>query len=86
MEDISTKDLDDAVKSLLNQTLGYNRSNPARAAENNLLSMPRYEAFRNVDHLSETATELYKAAGRSTLGTMTVPWLDTRANICVMKA
>ncbi|EHK20258.1 uncharacterized protein TRIVIDRAFT_48665 [Trichoderma virens Gv29-8] len=73
VEDISTKDLDDAAKGLLNQTLEYNRSNPAKA-EYTSLSMPRYEAFRNVDHLSEIATELYKAAGRSAIGTMTVPW------------
>lgn len=72
LEDISTKDIDDAAKNLLNQTLEYNRFNPAKS-ENTLLSMPRYEAFRNVDHLSETATELYRAAGKSTLMTMTAP-------------
>ncbi|KAL7949836.1 hypothetical protein V8C42DRAFT_308722 [Trichoderma barbatum] len=63
VEDISTKDLDDAVKSLLNQTLDYNRTSLANAAESTSLPMPRYEAFRNVDRLSEAATELYKAAG-----------------------
>lgn len=73
LEDISTKDIDDAAKYLLNQTLEYNRFNPAKS-ENTLPSMPRYEAFRNVDHLSETATELYRAAGKSTLRTMTAPW------------
>ncbi|KAL7915617.1 hypothetical protein GGI35DRAFT_430280 [Trichoderma velutinum] len=62
VEDISVKDMEDAAKRLLNQTLEYNRFNPAKV-ENTLLSMPRYEAFRSVDHLSETAAELYRAAG-----------------------
>ncbi|KAL7933808.1 hypothetical protein V8C35DRAFT_303959 [Trichoderma chlorosporum] len=62
VEDVSTKDLDAAAKSLLNRTLQYNPSNQAKA-DNTTLSMPRYEAFRNADHLSEIAKELYKAAG-----------------------
>ncbi|KAH6607866.1 eukaryotic translation initiation factor 5a [Trichoderma cornu-damae] len=67
-EDIpTTKDLDEAVKSLLSQTLKYGKSDAIKTDESTSLSVPRYEAFRNVDHLPEMASELYKAAGRSTL-------------------
>ncbi|KAL6858485.1 hypothetical protein J3F83DRAFT_750966 [Trichoderma novae-zelandiae] len=62
-EDVSAKDLDDAVKNLVSLTLDYNRPSAAEEAEFTPTSMPRYEAFRKVEHLSETATELYKAAG-----------------------
>lgn len=85
LEDISTKDIEDAAKNLLNQTLEYNRFNPVKS-ETTLPSMPKYEAFRNIDHLSEAATELYRAAGKSTLSRMIARWCRKRANVCVMKA
>lgn len=69
IQDVSAKGLDDAVKNLLSQTLDYNEPDAAKGAEFTPLPMPRYEAFRKVEHLSETARELYTAAGRSTLGT-----------------
>lgn len=66
IEDISAKALDDAVKTLLSQTLRYSPPDAAEGAEFTPLAMPRYEAFRKVEHLSQTAKELYTAAGRST--------------------
>lgn len=66
IEDVPTKGLDDAIKNLLSQTLDYNPPEAAEDAEFTPLAMPRYEAFRKVEHLSETAKELYTAAGRST--------------------
>ncbi|RFU78395.1 eukaryotic translation initiation factor 5a [Trichoderma arundinaceum] len=54
-------DLDNAVKSLLSQTLSYDKPN----------SMSRYEAFRSADHLSETATDFYKAAVQIFVKTLT---------------
>lgn len=63
IEDISAKALDDAVKTLLSQTLRYSPPDAAEGAEFTPLAMPRYEAFRKVEHLSQTAKELYTAAG-----------------------
>ncbi|KAL7785975.1 hypothetical protein V8C37DRAFT_393052 [Trichoderma ceciliae] len=62
-EDTSSKGLDDAVKNLLSQALKYNKSAPVQTAENSSSPTSIYGAFRNVDHLSETAADLYKAAG-----------------------
>ena len=69
VEDVSAKDLDDAVKNLLSQTLEYNLPDAVEGAEFKPSAMPRYEAFRRIEHLSETAKELYTAAGKYTLGT-----------------
>ncbi|KAL7810364.1 hypothetical protein V8C26DRAFT_410170 [Trichoderma gracile] len=63
VEDVSAKDLDDAAKDLLSQTLRYRPPNAAEGAEFTPLAMSRYEAFRKVEHLSEIAKELYTAAG-----------------------
>ncbi|KAL6881640.1 hypothetical protein HDV57DRAFT_496918 [Trichoderma longibrachiatum] len=74
IQDVSAKGLDDAVKNLLSQTLDYNEPDAAEGAEFTPLPMPRYEAFRKVEHLSETARELYTAAGlvvETSLETMT---------------
>ncbi|PTB42778.1 hypothetical protein M441DRAFT_162493 [Trichoderma asperellum CBS 433.97] len=62
-EVISTTELDDAVKSLLAQTVGYNSSGSVETAKSTAMPVSRYEAFRNVNHLTQTASDLYKAAG-----------------------
>lgn len=70
VEDISTTELDDVVKKLLSQTLKFNASDLIRTAKSTAMPVSRYEAFRNVDHLTETASDLYKAAGTSILNTL----------------
>lgn len=72
-EDISTTELDDAVKNLLPQIIKYNSSDSIETAESTTIPVSRYEAFRNVDDLTETASDLYKAAGMFVVDTQITP-------------
>ncbi|PNP47230.1 hypothetical protein TGAMA5MH_01045 [Trichoderma gamsii] len=74
VDDISTMELDDAVKNLLSQTIKYDSFSSIETAKSTTMPISRYEAFRNVDHLNQTAFDLYKAAGTvvgASLETMT---------------
>lgn len=66
VDDISTMELDDAVKNLLSQTIKYDSFSSIETAKSTTMPISRYEAFRNVDHLNQTAFDLYKAAGMFT--------------------
>jgi RNA polymerase I-specific transcription initiation factor RRN7 len=61
--EISTSELDNAVQNLLSQTVKYNSSGLIETAKSSTMSIPRYEAFRKVDHLNQTAFDLYGTAG-----------------------
>lgn len=74
VEDLSTTELDDAVKNLLSHIVKYDSSSYIETAKSATTPISRYEAFRHVDHLNQTAFDLYKAAGSvvgASLETMT---------------
>lgn len=85
VEDLSTTELDDAVKNLLSQTVKYDSFSSIETAKNTTMPISRYEAFRNVEHLNQTAFDLYKAAGMFDTLIALVSICDTEANIYIYK-
>ncbi|KAL7926324.1 hypothetical protein ACQKWADRAFT_282450 [Trichoderma austrokoningii] len=63
VEDVSATELDDAVKSLLSETVKHSSPSAIETSKSTTMPASRYEAFRNADHLTQTAFDLYKAAG-----------------------
>lgn len=85
VEGISTTELDDAVKTLLSQTVKYDSFSSIDTAKSTTMPISRYEAFRNVDHLNQTAFDLYKAAGMFDTLIALVSICDTEAKIYIYK-
>lgn len=81
VEDSSPTELDDAVKNLLSQTIQYDSFSSTETAKSMTMPVSRYEAFRSVDHLNQTAFDLYKAAGTFNTLMKLLSIYDAEANI-----
>lgn len=81
VEDNSPTELDEAVKTLLSQTIQCDSFSSTETAKGTAMPVSRYEAFRNVDHLNQTALDLYKAAGMINTLMALLSICDAEANI-----